>query len=47
MAAIAALAKRATVVVILFMAAHAIGIGSRELIADVATLAGHHIVKAD
>lgn len=46
-AAVTGFTERALVMVILFVAAHAIGVGSRKLIADMATLARHHIVKTD
>lgn len=46
-AAVTGFTERALVMVILFVAAHTIGVGSRKLIADMATLARHHIVKTD
>ena len=47
MTAITALAKRSLVMVVLLMAAHTFGVSARELIADMATLTGHHVVKTN
>ena len=45
MASVAIAAQSAFVVVILLMAAHAVGAGAGKLIADMAALAGHRIVQ--
>lgn len=46
-AAVTGFTERALVMVILFVAAHTIGVGSRKLIADMTGLTRHHIVKTD
>jgi hypothetical protein len=46
-ATIAAVAERTFVMVILLVAAHTVGVGSRELIANMAALAGHDIMKTN
>lgn len=46
MTAVAVLAKRTSVMVVLLMAAHTFHVSARKLIADMAALARHHTVEA-